>query len=524
MPSLVRLLVLAGFCVPVRAADLDKLVPTEAGVAVLNVKSLTDSLLFRKHFGPQFKAALNAEQSAKFWKATDFDPLRDLTSITLFAPGNLPQHQARACLQVKGKFHARFQVAVLAAVKMPGSAVEISTKDARTYFTMEHLGQKIVATFVGFDTLALATSIEYLDEVLAGKKVEATSLRTAFANLDGSRTLLAGLGGSKALASIPATTEFADKTESLTATVHLADDLDIGLGANMTDAASAKALAQRIKQSLPVLNLLAAELFKQHKPVIEFVVKNVKISSEGKAVSVRLHLTEHDLLRLWPGAFAWSGSKPPTPDHLTEARAALKAERYADADRALDEVSWYDPRNAEVRAMLEDAVQSRNGTERRWASAALCRVHLAAARMLLQVERFGGAEEEFRAARTCDPQNPEVAAGFQELADRRQAASAARGIAGRAAIEAGDWDEVRRVLARSSGLGRTADDLRTAFVERLIRDLRSPEWAVRRAAVEELGSLGRAAEKAVPALLRALTAAGPEGEVAIRRALERIVP
>jgi hypothetical protein len=201
MPSLVRLLALAVFCVPVCAADLDKLAPADAGAAaVLNVKNLTDSALFKKHAETWLKAELEKnEQLARFCQTAAFDPFKGLTSITATAPLIFTANEPRWCVLVRGNFNARFQLATLAAAKAQGDAVKIATRGDRTYFTVPlPPEQNLIATFIGYDTIALANNADYLDDALAGSRLmpsqEAQVLRAAVTPLDGKRTLLAGIG------------------------------------------------------------------------------------------------------------------------------------------------------------------------------------------------------------------------------------------------------------------------------------------------------------------------------------------
>lgn len=550
MPSLIRMLALAGFCTTVSAADLDKLAPANAEVAVvLNVKQLVASPLFLKLAGVPTRADLAANtQFAEFFKAAAFDldrdltgigvaselslsdlifkscvfkgcvllrgnfnarfqvvalaaatargwrivrdgprttfripapdgqhyaatfvgydrlllgydadllariadgrhtldPLNDVTSITLAAPLVFNPADVKAVVIGKGNFNvARLQAAVEEWAKKQGEKLQITKDGGLTYYTLPlpQGNQEVTGTFVGNEAALVSNNVDYLKTIATGKKIESTAaaktLQGALAALGGKETLVVGVAVTdelrKRLADNPATKQYADKLESLTVTLHVAEAIDCIVSINTTDPDTAKVLGQLFKQALPLLNLLAAQN-EQAKPLVEYLVRNLRIAAEGKAVRLRLPVSEAALRLLQPAPPAEQDRQRSVAEHIAAAKEALRADRLLDAERAVRAVQALDPQHPEVPALL--------------------------------------AQVTARLRPDAEPARP-----------------------------------------------------REALVAQLVRDLRSPDRAVRRRAAEFLGRIGPAAEKvAVPALLRALTDADAEEEAVIRRALDKIVP
>src|SRR5262245_15454665 len=103
---LLALALLAPTASPCAAAEVSKFLPeaTEV-VAFINVRRLLGAPLVQRHALEQVKAALqdNAELH-KLLTAARFDPLRDVQSVTLAAPGSDAQN--RAVFIVSGAFDA----------------------------------------------------------------------------------------------------------------------------------------------------------------------------------------------------------------------------------------------------------------------------------------------------------------------------------------------------------------------------------------------------------------------------------
>jgi hypothetical protein len=304
-------LTLAALTLPTRAADLDKLAPGDAEAAlVINVKNFLESKLFKKYGDEAFDAALKNEKAAEFIKATGLDLRKDLTSITVCGPLILSPTEAKGCVIVKGNFNvAKLQTAIEDGAKKDGEKLKVTKEGGLTYYTItpKQGNQEITGTFIGNDSILISNNADYLKTIAAGKKIDATAasktLKGAIASVGGKETVVLGVAITddikKAMAQSPQFKQYAEKLEAVTGTVNVGEAVDIALGINMTDADTAKALGQLIKTSLPILNLLAAQN-EQAKPAVDLLVKNLKIGSEGKAVSLKLQLTEELMKSLQP--------------------------------------------------------------------------------------------------------------------------------------------------------------------------------------------------------------------------------
>src|SRR5262249_27296941 len=90
---------------PAAAADVNRYLPDDTEVVVfVNVRQLLDSPLVKKHALEQVRAALKDNAGGqKFFGAVGLDPLRDISSVTLAAPGSDVQN--RALFIVSGNFN-----------------------------------------------------------------------------------------------------------------------------------------------------------------------------------------------------------------------------------------------------------------------------------------------------------------------------------------------------------------------------------------------------------------------------------
>jgi hypothetical protein len=307
--TLVLGLAVVGLTLPARAADLDKLAPADAEVAmVVNIKNFLDSKLFKKHGEEAVKMLLKREDVAKMVEATGLDPMKDLNSVVVTASGG--QGDVKACVIIKGNYNvAKLQGAIEDHAKKQGEKLKITKEGGLTFYTIPtNQGADVTATFVGNDSLVLSNNADYLKLIANGKKIDPTTaaktLKGAVGKVGGQETIFMAAAITdemkKAMASNPQTKQFADKLDSVTGTVNVADAIDIALAINTTDADAAKNLGQIIKQAIPVLNLLAASN-EQAAPVVKALVDNIKVSSEGKSINIKLQLTEELMKKLQPG-------------------------------------------------------------------------------------------------------------------------------------------------------------------------------------------------------------------------------
>src|SRR6266446_1191924 len=76
---------LLAFVLPIRAAEVDKYLPTETEfVSHVNVKQLLDSAIVKKHAVDKLRDLLKGQdQASAVLEALGFDPFKDLASVTI---------------------------------------------------------------------------------------------------------------------------------------------------------------------------------------------------------------------------------------------------------------------------------------------------------------------------------------------------------------------------------------------------------------------------------------------------------
>ena len=97
-------LAMFALAVPARAADVNKFLPDDAEIImVLNVQQIIGSALVQKHALPQVKQLMQSnEQVKQILTAVGFDPLKDLTRITVASTAVSPD--AKGAIIAEGKF------------------------------------------------------------------------------------------------------------------------------------------------------------------------------------------------------------------------------------------------------------------------------------------------------------------------------------------------------------------------------------------------------------------------------------
>jgi len=308
--TLALVAVIVTLTLPARAADLDKLAPADAEAAVvINIKNFLSSKLFKKYGEDAVKEALKTAEAAKFIEATGLDPLKDLDSITVTGTG-IGNPDGKAVVLVKGNFNvAKLQATVEAEAKKAGQQLKTTKDGGQTYYTITPpKGPEVTGTFVGNDAIVISNNADYLKQVAGGKMVKPTegakAFKGALGKVAGKETVYLVVAATdelkKQLSSTPKGKQFADKLDSVIGTVNVADAIDLGVAINTTDADAAKELRDLVKGAVPLLNLLGAGQ-PQAAPIIKALSDNLKISSEGKTVNLKLQLTEELLKSLQPG-------------------------------------------------------------------------------------------------------------------------------------------------------------------------------------------------------------------------------
>src|SRR5689334_2673276 len=97
-------LIVAALVGPVRAAEIDKLLPADTEVVItVNVKQILGSALLKKAGLDQWKGALKElPQVGDILEELGFDPFTDLDRVTIASPGG--SEQDRGLIIARGNF------------------------------------------------------------------------------------------------------------------------------------------------------------------------------------------------------------------------------------------------------------------------------------------------------------------------------------------------------------------------------------------------------------------------------------
>src|SRR5262245_31467966 len=166
MRTIQKHLLFAGFALalvaPVRAAEIDQYLPNDTAIVVsVNVEQLLGSPLGKKYIRAALEQAIKDNpQAQEILKAFNFDPLKDLTRLTVAATGT---EQDNAMAILNGKFDREKVESILAKVAADQpDKVKIHKAGATTVYEMINDEKK--GSFAGF---ADSTTI------LAGPKLDA---------------------------------------------------------------------------------------------------------------------------------------------------------------------------------------------------------------------------------------------------------------------------------------------------------------------------------------------------------------
>lgn len=304
--------ILASMTLPTQAADLDKLAPADAeATIVINFKNFLESPLFKKYGEEAMQKAMKEnEKAAKFLESTGLDPMKDLSTLTVTFAGG--QTDPRVAVIVKGNFNvAKIQTTIEREAQKAGEKLTVTKEGGQTFYSMTNpQGQEFTATFMGNDAAVMSNNKDYLKNILAGKKAEGT---------DSSKVLtktVGGLGGKETMFMVFAITpemkellgnipnspikDLTPKLEAVSASMNLTNAIDLTLAIQAKDVATAKQLSQVASGLVPLAKLAAAGN-DQAKPIVDALLKELKIAPEGNAAKARLQLTEELMKSLRPG-------------------------------------------------------------------------------------------------------------------------------------------------------------------------------------------------------------------------------
>ncbi len=296
---------------PVRAADVDPLIPAESeSYLQINLKQIMDSDLFKKYALANLKQALQGNEAQKTLETLGLDPLKDIDSITAGFWGDNPQDM-KGLMVVRGKFKpAKLFEAVEAAAKKDGDKVAIVKDEGYTLvkITGGNRPEPFFASVADDNTIVGATDKKLVTTAMKAVDSKAKSglkkeLIALIEKMDGKASMFGCGVSSGKVGDIPPIPGIDDpeklkkqleKLESSSMTLKVTGDVALEIMMTMKDTAAADDFGATVDDLLgkakALLPLLAGQA-PQMKPIITDVTKSLKSKVEKKDIVIGVKLT-----------------------------------------------------------------------------------------------------------------------------------------------------------------------------------------------------------------------------------------
>jgi hypothetical protein len=293
---------------PAQAAELDKFLPDDTEVvASLNIRQLLDSGLAKK-----FDVAKEVEKGIKenkeageVLKMLGLDPLKDISRVTIATPGKPDEKQV--LLSVHGSFDlAKIHDTADKVIKDKPESLSVSKQDNLRLYEVKAgpRGDVVHVVFLSKDVLVASPTKAYIIDAIAknsGKRDPKFSkgLQALVAKQDPKQSFwfaaLATEELKKQLSGNPQTKQLAEKLESFSAGVTVANDIKFNVNVQTSEEAAAKDLRQKL-EGAKALGILAVsgiedQPIKDYVPIITDVLNSFQFTQDKGRVVVELTIT-----------------------------------------------------------------------------------------------------------------------------------------------------------------------------------------------------------------------------------------
>jgi hypothetical protein len=307
--SLLGLAVVLAAAPAARAADVDKLLPTDSEYVIyFNVKQILESDIVKKYALEQMKQALQGNDAQKVLTELGLDPLKDIDRVTIGATGTTPE-DTKGLIIVTGKFDPDklYKAAEAEARKDADKFSMIKDgKDVLFKFQPEN-GNPVYGTVVDDKTVVLGSD----------KKMVTTALAAATAGKPAgvSKDVAALVGKMDAKASmwvVAVTKGKLDKVrlpggpggnqkiqeqiaglDNVTVTLRVTGDVSLDVNLGMKDDAAADEMGKTVEETLGqvrgFLPIIAAN-DDRLKPLVE-VAKTLKSEVRSRVVTINAKMS-----------------------------------------------------------------------------------------------------------------------------------------------------------------------------------------------------------------------------------------
>jgi hypothetical protein len=288
---------------PIRAADVDKYLPDDTQMVLhANIKEALDSALAKKYLLPQIESGLKSQQEAQeMLKALGLNPLEDVHSLTLAAPGNV--NEKKWIVLLHGKFDlAKIQAAAEAFGQKQADTVKVRKQGDITIYELRDAkrSQSAFAAFPDTETLLISPTEDFVTATIAKTDAKkAPALNKNLADLiqqvgDKESLWLAALVPDQLTNSLPKDQQtLAKKVKSFKGGVTLTDGVQLSFRVQATDAKAARDVQQTLKglQALLVLAVTSNESLKDFGPTLTDIVNSIKFTLDRSTVGMDLSIS-----------------------------------------------------------------------------------------------------------------------------------------------------------------------------------------------------------------------------------------
>jgi alkylhydroperoxidase/carboxymuconolactone decarboxylase family protein YurZ len=302
-------LVFGGSVSPAAAAPPDKLLPEDTQmVFTINVKALLDSAVVKKHALPQIKEQLKGNpQAGEILRALNFDPMKDLTSITIAVAnvkvsppvGGAPQPDANAdeLMIVRGNFD---QARIREALKKEEAKVSVTQHGGLDVYEMKGGDQPAFLALLDNSTLVASTKKPQVTAAIDRSKKGGARLNKEFANVlekaDAKRTIWMAAAIPDNLREMakgdPQAGALVEKLEGITLGITVEKDITLEIQIHTTDAKSAIQMRAMVEKGKGALTFLAFSIEDMElQQLIADVINTIKTSTKGNAVIIQAQAT-----------------------------------------------------------------------------------------------------------------------------------------------------------------------------------------------------------------------------------------
>jgi hypothetical protein len=302
-------LALVAMAIPARAADINKFLPDDAEIVmVLNVQQILQSPLVQKHGAAHIKQLMLSDETVKkTLEALGFDPLKDLTRITLAASAVSPD--AKGSIIAEGTFDvAKFEAKAAELAKDKKEQFIIIMEGSHKLLQIKNPGEEkpSYGTMVDKNTIVFSMDKAFVMESFdraSGKKTPALKKEIAAligkANQSQSMWLVApgAVFVKSPLAEDEKNKKILEKIENVSVGFTVAEDFTMLTSIVTKTEDSAKEISQQLKDGLEQMKGLLALVAGQQKelaPLVD-IVGSIKVGTESATVTLKSEVS-HEMI------------------------------------------------------------------------------------------------------------------------------------------------------------------------------------------------------------------------------------